>query len=117
MKLAVVVLAGTETHEGLGRVVNAFEVAKEFHEAGDEVTMVFDGAGAQGLADVSSPDHKAYALYEAMRGQISGACSYCAKAFGVRTALEKAEVPLLSDYEDHPSIRSLVQAGYQVYTF
>jgi hypothetical protein len=117
MKFAVVVLAGTETHEGLGRIVNALEAAKEFHEAGDEVTIVFDGAGAQGVAEISDPDHKAHALYTALRSQIQGACSYCANAFGVRTRLQKAEVPLLSDYDDHPSLRSLVQQGYQILTF
>jgi hypothetical protein len=117
MKLAVVVLAGTESHEGLGRIVNALEVAKEFRDAGDEVTLVFDGAGAQGLADISAPDHKAHGLYTALRENIQGACSYCAKAFGVRTRLQQAEVTLLSDYDDHPSLRSLVQQGYQLLTF
>jgi hypothetical protein len=117
MKFAILVLAGTETHEGLGRIVNALEVAKEFHEAGDEVTLVFDGAGAQGLAAISAPDHKAHPLYTAMHSQISGACSYCASAYGVRTKLEKAEISLLSDYEDHPSVRGLVQQGYQILTF
>ncbi len=52
MKVAIIVLAGTETHEGWGRLVNALEVAKEFKEGGDEVTLVFDGAGTQGLAEV-----------------------------------------------------------------
>lgn len=117
MKVAVIVLAGTETHEGLGRIVNAFEVAKELKEAGDTVTMVFDGAGAEGLATVSSPDHKAHGLYTALREQISGACSYCANAFGVRTKLERAEIPLLSDFEDHPSVRTLMQQDYQILTF
>ncbi len=38
-KLAVVVLADTETHGDLGRAVNALEVAREF-EAGDEVAII-----------------------------------------------------------------------------
>jgi hypothetical protein len=37
MKAAIVVLADTETHGDLGRVVNALVVAKEFKEAGDDV--------------------------------------------------------------------------------
>jgi hypothetical protein len=52
-----------------------------------------------------------------LRPHISGACSYCAKAYGVRTKLEKAELPLLSEYNDHPSVRGLVQQGYQILTF
>lgn len=47
-KVAIVVLAGTETHEGLGRVVNALEAAKELKEGNDEVRIIFDGAGTRG---------------------------------------------------------------------
>jgi hypothetical protein len=117
MKVAVVVLAGTETHEGLGRLVNALEVAKELKEAGDTVTIVFDGAGAEGAAALSAPEHKAHGLLLAVREHIQGACSYCANAFGVRTKLEKADIPLLSEYEDHPSVRTLMQQDYQILTF
>jgi hypothetical protein len=44
-KAAIVVLAGTESHADLGRVTNALEAAKEFEEAGDDVEVIFDGAG------------------------------------------------------------------------
>lgn len=117
MKVAIVVLAGTETHEGLGRLVNAFEVAKELKEAGDEVTLVFDGAGTQGLAEAINPEHKSHRLFRAVSDRVAGACSYCSRAFGVRARLEAAEIPMLSDYEDHPSIRGLLVEGYQVLTF
>lgn len=117
MKIAVIVLAGTEHHEGLGRVVNALETAKEFKQAGDEVTVVFDGAGVQGLAAISAEDHKSHALYRAVRGEVRGACSFCARAFGVRAKLEAAGIPLLSEFEDHPSLRQLMLDGYQLLTF
>jgi hypothetical protein len=58
MKVAIVILAGTETHEGLGRLVNALETAKEMKEAGDELRVVFDGAGTEGLATLSDPAHR-----------------------------------------------------------
>ncbi len=44
-KAAIVVLADTETHADLGRIANALTSANEFKEAGDETTIVFDGAG------------------------------------------------------------------------
>jgi hypothetical protein len=45
-KAAVIILAETEGHANLGRVVNGLETAREFAEAdGDEVELVFDGAG------------------------------------------------------------------------
>jgi hypothetical protein len=117
MKVAIIVLAGMETHEGLGRVVNALESAKEFKEAGDDVTLVFDGAGTEGLAAVSAEEHKSHRLYLAVREQVRGACSFCARAFGVRAKLEAAGIPLLSEFDDHPSLRRLIQDGYQLLTF
>ncbi len=117
MKVAIVVLAGTKTHEGLGRLVNAFEVAKELKESGDEVTLVFDGAGTQGLAEVVNPEHKAHRLYTAVADHVAGACSFCSRAFGVRDKLEAADIPFLSEYEDHPSLRRLLQEGWQILTF
>jgi hypothetical protein len=117
MKLAIVILAGTETHEGLERLVNALETAKEMKETGDELRVVFDGAGTEGLATLSDPQHRAHGLYAAVADQVSGACSYCANAFHVRDKLEQAEVPLLSEYDNHPSIRRLLAEGYQVLTF
>lgn len=67
MKVAVLVLAGTETHEGLGRLVNALMLAQELKGAGDEVRLVFDGAGTEGLAALADPSHKAHALFLATR--------------------------------------------------
>lgn len=37
-KAAIMVLADTESKEGLGRISNALTSAQEFKEAGDEVT-------------------------------------------------------------------------------
>ncbi len=117
MKIAIIVLAGTETHEASGRVVNALETAKEFKEAGDDVTLVFDGAGVQSLAQISNPTHKSHRLYAAVEEQVAGACSFCADAFGVRAKLEDADIPFLSEHDDHPSLRRLVLEGYQLLTF
>jgi hypothetical protein len=47
-KAALVVLADTNSREGLGRIANALVTAQEFDQAGDEVTIVFDGAGTNG---------------------------------------------------------------------
>jgi len=116
MKYALLVFAGTETHEGLGRLVNALEIAREFHEAGDEAVLVFDGAGTQGLAELSKPEHKAHGLLESARGQIRGACSYCANAFGVKSQLQEAGFPLLADYKNHPSVHALARDGYTLMT-
>lgn len=116
-KIAILVLADTETHGDLGRVVNALEVAKEFKDAGDPVTILFDGAGTRWIAELSKPDHKRHPLFESLRDVIHGACAFCSAAFGVKDAVVAAGVTLLDEFEQHPSIRSLVNEGYQVITF
>lgn len=41
-KVAILVLADTETHGDLGRVFNPLVAAKEFRAGGDDVRLVFD---------------------------------------------------------------------------
>jgi hypothetical protein len=116
-KAATIVLADTGSPEGLGRVVNALETAKEFKEAGDEALVIFDGAGTKWIDELSRSDHKYHELFEDVRGEMAGACAYCAKAFGVKDRVEEEGVPLIDEYEGHPSVRKLVSDGYEVVTF
>jgi hypothetical protein len=114
---AMLVFAGTETRADLGRVVNALQIAREFDESGDEVTVIFDGAGTQWVPALSDENHKYHHLFEAAKGKVAGACSYCAGAYGVKDEIEKTDVDLLDEFEGHPSVRKLVSNGYQILTF
>lgn len=116
-KAAIVILAASETHGDLGRLTNALVTAKEFRDAGDDVQVIFDGAGTTWLPDLAGGDHQLSPLFEELGDDISGACAFCADAFGVRDDLEGTDVPLLKGNEGHPSIRSLVEDGYEVLTF
>jgi len=116
-KVAIVVLADGETHESLGRLVNALIMAKELKESKDEVKLIFDGGGTKGLAEIAEPSHKAHALYQAVQDRVAGACSYCAAAFGVKNTLQTKNIPLLDEYAQHPSLRNLVAKGFQLITF
>lgn len=116
-KVAIVVLTDTETHESMGRVVNALEFAKELKENGDGVTIVFDGAGTRWVPKLESEDHKAHPLYAGVKDKIKGACRFCAKAFGVYKEVKETDVELLDEYDQHPSLRKLVTEGYQIVTF
>lgn len=116
-KIAIVVLSEIETHEGLGRVVNALQTAREFKEAGDDVQIIFDGGGttaAVALADPTDPRHQVYAH---VADKVAGLCRYCAKAFGAYEKAEALDLPFLSEYHQHPSLRSRVVDGYQLVTF
>ena len=115
-KALVVVLADTETTGDLGRVVNALETAKEFKEAGDEVRLVFDGAGTRWIGELGSAQHRYHGLFESVRDR-AVACSYCAKGFGVQAAVEAQRVALLDEFDGHPSLRRAVMDGFTVITF
>jgi hypothetical protein len=117
VKAAIVVLAGTETREGLGRVVNALITASEFAEHGDDVVVVFDGAGTTWIPELADPSHRYHELFESVRGSIAGACGYCAAAYGVKDGVEAAGVPFLDEYARHPSLRKLAVDAYAIITF
>lgn len=117
VKIAVVIVADTETHGDLGRAVNALLAVREAKEAGDEIRLIFDGAGTRWIGTLSDPDHRSHALYKAVEDQITGVCEYCANAFGATEAARAAGVPLLDDYHEHPSLRTLVHDGFQVLIF
>jgi hypothetical protein len=116
-KAAIVLLADTDSHEAMGRMVNALITAKELKEAGDQTTVVFDGAGTKWVPELENPDHRYSGLFQDVKEVVSGACAYCANAFGVRDQIEGTDVRLLDDFSGHPSLRSLMADGYQVVTF
>lgn len=116
-KAAAIVLTDTETHESLGRLVNALEFAKELQEHGDEVKIVFDGAGTKWIPELEDEEHDAHPLYKAVKGNIHGACKYCSKAFGVFKEIKATDVDLLDEYDQHPSLRNFIVDDYDVVTF
>jgi len=116
-KAAIVVYAGTESESDFGRVVNALETAREFHETpGDEVQLVFDGAGTRWVPELADPDHDYNHLFERLRDQVS-VCGFCASAFDVEGAVARVRVARVTNHDSHPEIRDLVHDGYEVITF
>ncbi len=115
---AILVLAGIETKADFGRVVNALQIARELNESGDQVTVIFDGAGTQWVPALSNEEHKYHKLFLQTRSVVAGACAYCAGAYGVKEEIEKlAQVSLIDEFDGHPSIRKLLSNGYRVITF
>jgi len=117
LKIAIVVLADTETHGDSARAVNALETAQEFKEAGDDVRLIFDGAGTRWLAEFANSEHRLHKKFMALQENVTGACAFCARAFHVEEQVQAAGFQLLSENAGHPSIRSLVADGFQVITF
>jgi uncharacterized membrane protein YkgB len=116
-KTAVVIMSDTEGGEALGRVVNALTAAREFKEAGDDLKVLFTGAGTKWIGPLNQPDHKLHEAYTAVKDRVAGACGYCSGAFDVTEDVKGAGVCLLEDYGTNMSYRDLVKNGYQVLNF
>lgn len=116
-KIAIIIFADTNTIEAMGRVSNAFMLAGEAAENGDDLKIIFEGAGTKWIGELEKEDHKFHKLYSGLKDRITGVCSFCAQAFGVKSQVEKSGLSLLSEYKQHPSLRSLVTEGYEVITF
>ncbi|SHG41526.1 DsrE family protein [Halobaculum gomorrense] len=116
-KAAIIILAGTDGHDNLGRIVNGLEAAKEFAENDeDELELIFDGAGTTWIPELEDEDHDYHDLYQAVSDD-AAVCDYCSGAFGVEDAVGDAGLVTLDDHDGHPSVRSLVADGYEVITF
>jgi hypothetical protein len=114
---AVVILAGVEGHENLGRLVNGLQTAREFAETdGDNLELIFDGAGTQWIPELEDEDNENHELYESVRDS-TAVCDYCSAAFGVEDEVADADVETVADHDGHPSIRSLVDDNYEIITY
>lgn len=67
-KVAIVVLADTKGHENLGRITNALQAAKEFHEAGDDLELIFDDAGTEWTEELEDESHDLHEIYKELFG-------------------------------------------------
>ena len=116
-KVAVIIMADTDTMEAMGRVSNAFMLVKEMAENKDEFKLIFEGAGAKWINELEKNEHKLHNLYNEIKTEITGVCSFCAQAFGAKNSIIKYGIPLISEYNQHPSIRNMVVDGYEIITF
>lgn len=116
-KVLVVVYAGVETHEAKGRMSNAIEVVREFHAAGDDVRVIFEGAAVQWLPQISRKDHELNEEFQEIQPAIEGVCEFCADAFGAHPQIEDLGYDFLGTNRGHPSLRGYKAEGFDVLTF
>jgi hypothetical protein len=123
MKTAVVVLSDPNGgEEALGRVFNALAAAKDFAEQGQEVTVLFQGAGTRWTGALADDGHPLHGLYVAVRPHIAGASDACATFFGARDGVTSAGLDFVARNEiagvgGLPSLATLAADGYAVVTF
>lgn len=123
MKTAIVILSDPKSgDEALGRVFNALAVAHEGRQAGDEVEIVFNGAGTRWPAELSQPAHPAHALYQAVLESVAGASRACAVVFNATQGAEACGTTLLADKTlpgtpGLANIRRYLAEGWQTLVF
>lgn len=115
-RVAVVIYSRLEG-AGKSAVYRAMMFVDELLRAGDDVALVFDGAGSVALADLLQPASDLHAVWTKAAPALRGVCRYCAKSYGVLDALEAQQVPMLTDDRGHASLRHLLQEGRQIVTF
>lgn len=116
-KAAITILAAGDSPESLGRVVNAFMAALEYKTSGEEVRILFDGAGVQAAAEFAEKDHKYHELFERVRDKVQGACQYCAGAYEMTDRLKKHNIDLVDEFKQHPSYKRLADEGFTLLNF
>jgi hypothetical protein len=108
--------------EALGRVFNGLAVAHAAHAAGDDVEVVFNGAGTRWPAELAKVSHPAHGLYQAVRETIQGVSCGCAAVFGATAGAEASGMPLLTDKAlpgtpGNSDLRRYLADGWQTLVF
>lgn len=124
MKTAIIIVSDPKSgsEEALGRVFNALALAAESKQKGDEVAVLFNGAGTRWPAELTKLTHPANGLYNAVRDIVQGASCGCADVFGAKDGVEACGVPLKKDNalagtSGLLSLRQYMADGWQTIVF
>ena len=124
MKAAIVVYSDPKSgsEESLGRLFNALAATYDFKQNGDDVTLMFQGAGTRWVGQLGNADHPAHELFEAVRDKVAGVSCGCADVFGAAQDAGKEGFALIKDNAvpgttGLVSLRNLIRDGYNVVHF
>lgn len=123
MKLAVIITSDPKGgDDALGRMFNGLALAHEAQSKGDEVDVVFAGAGTRWPGELTKLTHPANGLYNAVRESVKGASCGCAAVFGATESAQACGTTLLTDkpLEGTPGLSNLhgyVATGWNTLIF
>jgi len=124
MKTAILILSDPKTgsEEANGRLFNALAVAHDLQTRKQEVTIIFQGAGARWPAQLTQKEHPFHDLFTSVRQSVAGASKACSVVFGAIDGVEASGTKLLDDNQlpgtpGLPSIGALIDAGYTPVVF
>ena len=123
MKATIVILSDPKNgEEALGRVFNGLAAAYDFKQAGDDVSVVFQGTGTRWIAELTQQQHPAHDLFEAVKDQVAGVSCGCADVFGASEDAEKSGFDLIKENpvpgtRGMASLRKFAAEGSTILTF
>lgn len=115
--ITLYILASPQTQEGMARLVNGLETARDLKRRGADVRIVFDGAGTQWIPELTNPESKFHPLFQELRENIEGVCAFCSAAFGAREAAEQAGIQVLQGPTGHADLATRLMDGESVVPF
>lgn len=123
MKLAIAITSDPKSgDDGLGRAFQGLALAAEAKQHGDQVEVVFVGAGTRWPQAASKLGHPLHGLYNAVRPTVKGASCGCADVFGAAEGVEACGLPKLKDHalpgtSGLASLRRYLAEGWQTLVF
>jgi hypothetical protein len=123
MKLSIIITSDPKNgEEALGRTFNALALAAEAQAQGDEVNVVFVGAGTRWPGELVKLTHPANALYNTVRPSITGASCGCSSVFGATKEVAACGLPEIKDHKlagtpGVASLRRYLAEGWQTLVF
>lgn len=119
-KTAIIILSDPKagSDEALGRVFNALAAAYDFKNAGEEVKIIFQGAGTRWPEQLEKADHPVNGLFLEVKDKVEGVSTGCAAVFGA----EVSGYDLLNDNKvpgtgGLPSFLNLRKEGFNTLIF
>ena len=124
MKVTIAIFSDPKngSEEAFGRVFNGLAAAYDFKQGGDDVSVVFQGAGTRWIGELTKKDHPAHELFEAVKDQVAGVSCGCADVFGGAEEAQKSGFDLIKNNpipgtSGLTSFRTLISEGSTVLTF
>jgi hypothetical protein len=124
MKVTIAIFSDPKngSEEAFGRVFNGLAAAYDFKQAGDNVSVVFQGAGTRWIGELTKKDHPAHELFEAVKDQVAGVSCGCADVFGGSEEAQKSGFDLIKNNpipgtSGLTSFRTMISEGSTVLTF
>lgn len=124
MKQAIFILSDPRgsSDEAVARVLNALAFGDECKRSGDDLDLVFAGAGTRWPQELTKLTHPGNERYNSLREHVRGASRSCAARNGATEGLAAAGVPLINDNtvpgtQGVASIRRYYAEGWHVTVF